>query len=142
MTATLEAQRSSGGMPPLYHPIAVCLSALDAALDEVSHARCWSLSDAELVELASAAQRECSRLEELRLRLVAEADRRDAGKLVAATSTSVFLAAGQRISRRAAGRDVRLAGDLDVACEQVRVALADGRVNVEQAQIICLALGH
>lgn len=140
MKATIDTPRSSGGVPPFGHPIAVCLGAVSAALDGVADARCWSLSDGELVELMSAAHAACSRAEELRLRLVAEADRRDAGKALAATSTTAFLAFTQRTSRRAAGRDVRLAGDLDGGCDQVRVALGEGRLNLEQAQVICQAI--
>ena len=137
----VQTMGSNGGLPPLRHPIEACLSSIEATVDDVAQVRCWSLSDAELVALVGAAQRACSRVEELRLRLLAEADRRDAGKVVAATSTAAFLVAGQRTSRRTAGRDVRLAADLDGSCELVRVALGVGRVNIEQAQVICMALG-
>ena len=76
----------------------------------------------------------------LRLRLVAEANWRElgaaAGTGVAATSTAAWLAAVQRLTRREAGRQVRLAADLDTRYERVRVALAAGRLSVEQAQVV------
>jgi len=73
-----------------------------------------------------------------------EANRRDLGAIagtgVAATSTAAWLAAGQHLTRGEAGRQVRLAAELDTRFERVRAALAAGRLSLERAQVIVAAL--
>lgn len=124
------------GAPPVLRTIA----ALEDALDGAGDARCWGLSDAEVAEALTRMHRVGARVDELRLRLVAQGDSRDLRLAAGATSTTAWLAGEQRTSRRAAGRDVHLAADLDRRREHVRTAMARGALGVEQAQVICLAL--
>ena len=145
----LEERGSGGWLPPGGpggHPVQACIDSVERALGEVGDGCCWGLSDAELADLVTRAHKADSAMAALRMRLVAEANRRDlgatAGTGVAAMSTAAWLAAHQRVTRGAAGRQVRLATDLDTGYEQVRAALAAGRANVEQAQIIVTALGR
>ncbi len=126
--------------PDWRHPIASCLDAVDAALVDVTDVGCWSLADVEVSELLRRAEGAGARLVELRLRLVRAADARDLAKASAATSTSAWLRSLTRVSRAVAGADVRLAAALAADAEATRRALAAGRVNVEQAQVITSAL--
>ena len=147
MTVAVAERGSGGWVPPGgpgEHPVQACIDGLERALGEVGDGCCWGLSDAELADLVGRVHKVDSALAALRMRLVAEANRRDLGALagtgVAATSTAAWLAAGQGLTRREAGRQVRLAIDLDTRFEWVRAALAAGRLSVEQAQVIVTAL--
>ena len=144
MTATLDHTGSGGWLPPGgpfgEHPVAVCVAALEAALGAVGDGCCWGLSDAGVVDLLARTHTVSSAVEAVRLRLVAEADRRETATGAVATSTAAWLAATERISRREAARQVRLAADLDTRFDQVRAGLADGRLNAEQVQVIVAAL--
>ena len=149
MSTIVEERLPDGGwMPPGGpgggHPVATCVAALERSLGGVGEGCCWGLSDAEVADLVGRVHGVDAAVAALRLRLVAEANGRDlgaaAGTGVAATSTAAWLAAGQHISRREAGRQVRLAADLHTRYERVRAALAADRLSLEQAQVIVTAL--
>lgn len=149
MTATVHERSGSvagsgdGALPPSWrHPLAVALTSVEAALDEVADAGCWSLSDAELAGLVDQAWSVRSRLDEVCLRLATAADTRDPGEAFAATSTTGWLRASQRVSRRAAAAEVRLGTALDQRCPVTRAALSAGEVNTEQAAVIVAAMGR
>ena len=122
------------------HPLPAALAAAEQSLDEAIEGACWSLGDDELRTLVDRTHRVAARVEELRLRAIAEAERRDLRTASGAATTAAWLAASQRTSRRAAGRDVHLGADLDKRFARVRVALGSGGMNGEQAQVICLGL--
>lgn len=65
--------------------------------------------------------------------MVAGAASRDGAAGCMSASTPAWLAAGQRVSWREAGRAVRLAAALEGRYGRVREVLATGAVNAKQA---------
>lgn len=80
-----------------------------------------------------------SRLQAVRLSLVAEADRSEVAAASGLTGTSAWLAASTRRDGGHAARDVRLATALDNGLPVTREALAAGDMSTEHAQVIAAA---
>jgi len=122
------------------HPITEFATRLHARFDELADAPTWSMTPDEqraaLVQLTQC----LARLEELRLRVLAEADRSDVGAESAAASTGAWLAVQTRQPRGRAHQDVRLAVAMSEECTATRDALANGAVDVEQARVIVRAV--
>lgn len=122
------------------HGITRCAGRVLAALDEVTGTPAWSMTTEEqkiaLVDLSRAQ----AVLAELRLRVLAAGDRNDLGKDSGTSSTAAWLAHNTRLQRTSAHADLRLATQLDGAFEATRAALAEGRVNEEQARVIVRAV--
>jgi hypothetical protein len=122
------------------HPISGFAARLHTALDGLSEAAAWSMTPAEqrdaLVELA----RGQARMEELRLRVLAAADRGDIAADSAATSTGAWLAHATRQPRGQAHLDVTVALALDEGLGATRDALAAGAVDGAQARVIVTAV--
>ncbi len=96
-------------------------------------------TDAGLVESARRLTAVLSRVAAVKLAVLAEVDGRDAARrATGATSTAAWLRA-DGMSPGAAHREVRLAGALGQH-EATRAAMADGRINPEQAAVITDAL--
>ncbi len=144
----MREQRTTGwlppGGPPGPHPLITCMEALEQALPVDDSVGCWGLSDREVTDLIGRVHRAAAALEALRLRLVAEADRRtlSTGPGLPATSTAGWLSAALRMDRRTAGSQVRLATELDARFGLVRRRLAEGRVDLDQARVIVSALAR
>jgi Domain of unknown function (DUF222) len=124
------------------HVVAAFSARLHEVLDGLLEAPVWSMSAAEqrtvLVELSRAESRIC----ELRLRVVAAADRADAVADTGATSTAAWWAHRTRQLRSSAHADVRLARLLDDTYAATRDAWARGLVDAGQARVIVAALGR
>ncbi|WP_122817410.1 HNH endonuclease signature motif containing protein [Nocardioides pantholopis] len=123
------------------HPVARAAACVHEALDGVVDAPVWSLDAAEagvaLLELTS----EIARLQELRLRVAVHAHTVEVGGAVGATSTANWWAHEARLTRQESHRLMRLARALDIPRhDPVREALAAGRVNLDQAQVIVNAV--
>lgn len=122
------------------HPIARFSSRLHEVLDGLAPTPAWSMSTEEqrqtLVEIARAE----ARLGELRLRVLAAADRSDVAAVSAATSTGAWVAQRTQVTRSQSQADVRLARALEDGFAATREALACGRVNVDQARVIVAAV--
>ncbi len=118
------------------HPISRFTNAVLDAIVCVADAPAWSMSPDDqrrtLVEL----DRVESKISELRLRVLAEADRARVGDDTGASSTAAWLSRTTRQTRAHTGADVRLAQALDARFESTRQALRDGRLNVDQARAI------
>ena len=131
---------SSTGLEQRPHPIAGFAGRLHAVLDTLVEVPAWSMTRGEqryaLTELARAE----GRLVELRLRVLAAADRSDLAADTAATSTTAWLAQATRQTRAGAHADVQLAQALDGPFGATRAALADGLVDVDQARVIIRAI--
>jgi Domain of unknown function (DUF222) len=131
---------SSTGLEQRPHPIVGFAGRLHAVLDTLVEVPAWSMTRGEqryaLTELARAE----GRLAELRLRVLAAADRSDLAADTAATSTGAWLAQATRQTRAAAHADVLLAQALDGPFAATRDALADGLVDVDQARVIIRAI--
>lgn len=80
-----------------------------------------------------------TRLQAVRLSLVAEADRSEVASDSGLTDTSAWLAVSTRREGGQAARDVRLATALDNGLAATREALAAGDVSTEHAQVIATA---
>ena len=86
-----------------------------------------------------AVDRVITRLQAVRLSLVAEADRSAVASQSGMTGTSAWLAARTRREGGQAARDVRLATALDNGLDATREALAAGDVSTEHAMVIATA---
>lgn len=126
------------GLPP--HRLLGFAHAVEQALSDLAEVPVWSMSVAEQRETLEVLDRVGSRLAELDLRVLASADRNEIGSGSGATSTAAWLATRTRQTRARCSAAVRLAGALDERYTATRLALADGRVNVDQAEVICRAV--
>ena len=122
------------------HPIADFAERLHTALNDLAQAPAWSMSPDEQRDALVQLTRGVARVEELRLRVLAAADRNDVGAEDAAVSTSAWLAARTRRPHGQVQQDVRLAVAMDESCTATRDALASGAVDVAQAQVIVRAV--
>jgi hypothetical protein len=99
------------------HPVVEALSAVDEALRATADAAVWAMGDEELEAALDRCQRLAARQAELRLRLVAEADGRDLGRRVGASSTAAWLRARYRIRPGEARAGVELANRIAAAVD-------------------------
>ena len=99
----------------------------------------WSMDAAETVAAIEDVHRAEAQLAELKTRLLTHAETLDVAGASGATSTANWLAHHTKTTRAAAHRTVRLAAGLE-SHDQTRDALAEGRVQVEQAEVILRAL--
>jgi hypothetical protein len=127
MTAQVEGSR---------HPVVDTVVDLRSDLSDLSRTPVWGLSAADTEAALVEATRLITQAEQLRLRLLAHAERVDVGDRVGATSPANWLANETRTTRAAAHRASRLATSLDEAHPAVDEALATAAINVEQATVI------
>ncbi|MGH9250684.1 MAG: DUF222 domain-containing protein [Acidimicrobiales bacterium] len=139
------------------HPVMAALDAVDEALDKAATGDVWSLSDDDLQATVVACEVLAARQAALSLRLVREADARDLGRQLGATSTAAWLRARLRLRAGEAKMRVELAnrlrvgepagGPVDFAANvattagsrsmpSTAAALADGAVSVDHAGVI------
>ena len=116
------------------------LGQVRAGLDACAGESATFLSDDELITAMDDVMASMSRLSSVQLGLVRELDGRGLAVRQGAASLAHWLRERFLIGGDAAKKLVGLAADLDRFAHQVRDALAEGRVNVEQAQVICRAL--
>jgi hypothetical protein len=114
--------------------------AVEDALDRVGSVPMWSMSAGEQREALEVLHRIESKLAGLGLRVLAAADTNQVGLDSGATSTGAWLADRTRRTRAACARRVRLANALEEEFSATGAALAAGRVDVEQAEVICAAV--
>ena len=131
---------TSTQLPTQTHPIAAFGTRLHEVLDTLGDVPAWTMTPAEQRDALVALARAESRLAELRLRVIAAADRSDVAAETAATSTGAWLAHATRRSRTLAMTDVRLALRLETERSRTREALADGSVDTDQARVIVRAV--
>jgi len=112
----------------------------DEVLDQLTDVAGWSMTAAEQRSALVALRRGQSRIEELRLRVLAAGDRADIAAESATTSTAVWVAHETRQTRGAAHADVRLALALDDTFAATRDSLAAGAVDGDQARVIVRAV--
>ena len=80
-----------------------------------------------------------TRLQSVRLSLVAQVDRAEVAAQSGMTGTAAWLAASTRTDGGHAAREVRLAKALDTGLPLTREALASGELSTEHAQVIATA---
>ena len=128
------------GGGPARHRVLAFARAVEGALGDLADVQVWSMTTAEQRETLLVLDRVRSRLAELDLRVLAAADRDQAGSDPGATSTAAWWAHATRQARGRAHAAVRLATALDERYDATRVALAEGRVNTDQAQVVVRAV--
>jgi len=131
-SAPLHPGRGASG-----HPLVRFADALEALLDDAASGNAWSMSTVELEAVLPRLTRAKSRLAEVELRVLREADRHSVGDDVGATNTPAWWAhaTGQRIPAAHAAVDLAKRLD-DSRHEATRSALAAGRVQPEQAAVV------
>ncbi|MFL5332449.1 MAG: DUF222 domain-containing protein, partial [Geminicoccaceae bacterium] len=128
----------STSIPMEEHPLLRALGRVDEALDDVAPLEPAYLPAGDKARALLAVARELSRLEGLRLELLAASD--DLAQDKGARSAGVWLAQETRAGAPSGVRDQRLAQRLE-RWSEVRRALRDGLVNPAQAGVIASALG-
>src|SRR4051794_5652055 len=124
------------------HPIVWFGARVHEVLDGLVDCAAWSMTAPEQREALVELSRAEARISELRLRVLAAADRNDIAADSAATSTSAWLAVHTGTTRAQAHGEGRLAQALDGAFGHTRQALAAGRLNQAQARVIVRAIAE
>ena len=126
MTAALPPQ--TAGTVPVMEGVA----RVHAVLDEVDTSSVGPVSGRDVAEV----DRAISRMEALKLTLVAAADQQDAGARAGMSGTSAWLAANTRSWGGKAAADVSLATALEASLPLTKDALADGHLSTAHASVI------
>ena len=105
---------------------------MHAVLDEVAACAVGPVSGHDVAEV----DRAIARMEALKLRLVAAADRQDAGARAGMSGTPAWLAAHTRSWGGKAAADVSLATALEESLPVTKEALAGGRLSTAHASVI------
>ena len=126
MTAALPLQ--TAGTVPVMDGVA----RVHAVLDEVDTSSVGPVSGRDVAEV----DRAISRMEALKLTLVAAADQQDAGARAGMSGTSAWLAANTRSWGGKAAADVSLATALEASLPLTKDALADGQLSTAHASVI------
>ncbi|MFL6128336.1 MAG: DUF222 domain-containing protein [Mycobacteriales bacterium] len=125
MTAALELTPPTGAM-----------ASARAALTEIAEARLWRLSDPELTALVVAAGAMVAQAQAVLLRLVGEADAREALLADGAASSSAWLRHRLRLSPSEASSYVRTARGLRAGLDDTAIACASGQLGLAHAAVI------
>ena len=155
MVASIVGGMDGGPFGLVGHPVMAALDDVADGLDKAIGGDVWSLSDDDLAATIEFCERLAARQAALSLRLVREADARDLGRRLGATSTAVWLAGRLRLRPGEAKTRVDLANRLDphaadgpvdyaanVTAPPVRAlpataaALSTGEVSVDHARVI------
>ena len=124
------------------HPIRSAAAQIEDILKTIRDAPAWSMSAAETRETMVELTRLEAQIAELQLRVTGHARTVEVEADSGATSTANWWAHATRQTRTAAYRKTKLAAALGAGrFEPVRVALAEGRLLVDQAQVIIHAIG-
>ena len=125
---------------PFVHPVSRCVQTMTAALDDLGDAHpMYMSSDAKagtLVDLTKLG----SRLEGLRLQVIAASD--DVAELDGARNVSSWLAPRTRTDYGPNAASERLSGDLEGRWQRVAAGLRGGQVNLAQTRVIVRALNN
>jgi hypothetical protein len=109
-------------------------------LASVADGRPWSMTAAETAETFDEVEACEAQLRELKSRLLLHAETVEVPAQSGATSVANWVAHRHKLTRREAYRQVRLAKSLETH-PLTSAALAEGRVNLEQAEAILRGLG-
>ncbi|MFK4244596.1 DUF222 domain-containing protein [Micromonospora chokoriensis] len=112
------------------------LAQADDAVAACVDTAAWPLTEHELIAALDAAHRLQQRLAAVTLTLVREIDGRGTARAQGTSTTAVWLRERLRMTVPAARRLVDLATALDTGNPQVRQALADTDITVDQARVI------
>lgn len=131
MTTALDLHPDAG------HPAVAAVLELHALLDLIDPRT--PLTGDEHATCVSEVTRAISRLEGVRLRLVAAAEKDEVAARTGLSGTDAWLSRRTRMGRARAAREVKLAGDLDQGYAATGAALDAGDISTEHAQVIVAA---
>jgi hypothetical protein len=120
------------------HPVLICADTIARALEDAAAVPVEFMQTSEKAAALVRLSRLADRLSALRLRLLAHAD--DVATDVGARDAAAWLAHETLADGGATRRDLALGESLDQRWTRLGGALADGRVNRAQAQVIAHAL--
>jgi hypothetical protein len=121
------------------HPVATAAASVRAELVEVATAPLFAMDSAQTADTLADVEAGEAQLRALKSRLLVHAATLDAPADSGVASTANWLAHRNKLTRREAHRQTRLAKALD-AHDLTRDALTQGRVNLEQAEAILRGL--
>lgn len=119
-------------------PVLSCARTLVAELESVSGASATWLSTDEKREALLALERADAMLASLKMRVMADSS--DVADEDGCRNVTQWITPRTRSDRVRHGRAERLAGDLDERWLQVAEAMAEGRMNLDQTQVVVRAL--
>jgi hypothetical protein len=120
------------------HPVLRAVHEIDQSLKDITDVPVEFLSTTEKREALLAAQKAATQLESLRMRLMAASS--DVADDEGVRDIATWLSLRAHTDRAGTARLLRLAQALDTRWLQVGEALRDGRVTVDQAEVIVRAL--
>ena len=123
------------------HRVTSAIAETRRQLASVAGLPVWSMDATETTATIADVQSAKAQLADLEARLLSHADRIEVAAVTGATSTANWHAHATRTTRPAAHRAMRLATGLETH-GLTRTALAQGRVQVEQAEVILRALAE
>jgi transposase len=133
-----------GVLTQIGHPVVAALNAVSAGLNEAADADVWSLSDDDLTDALVRCEQLAARQAALSLRLIREADARDLGRRLGASSTTAWLQDRLRLRPGEAKARVDLAHRLDGGGHRsmpaTATALAAGAMSADHARVIAKAM--
>jgi hypothetical protein len=121
------------------HRVTSAIAAVRTELGSVTEVPVWSMDATQTAAAIDELTHAEAQVAELKSRLLSHADRTDVAAESGATSTATWHAATTQTTRPQAHRLMRTAKGLDTH-EATRVALAAGRLHLEQAEVILRAL--
>jgi uncharacterized protein DUF222 len=133
MSAALDLHPDAG------HPAVAAAFEVHALLDSVDLDALASMSPSEATTAVSEWSRAVSRVEAVRLKMVAAADKARVAEADGLTGTDAWLTRQTRSGREKAGRDLRLATELDRGHDRTGAALHSGEISAEHAAVIVAA---
>ena len=136
MTSVTTPPPPPVGQPPTGHAVVRFTASLSCALDRLAEVPTWSMTPAEQRAALVDLRKLQSRLKELELRVLVQADRDDVGADSGAVSTPAWLAHATRTSTASRQRDLHLAAKLDDRFTATRQAFAAGAIDLEKAGIV------
>ncbi len=120
------------------HPVLACAARMDEALKDVAGVDPLFMQTADKRSALTALTQVASRVEELRLRVLAGAE--DVAADAAARDVAAWLAHTARLDGASTRHDLRLARELEARWHRVAEGLAEGVVNRAQADAVVAAL--
>jgi hypothetical protein len=120
------------------HPVLACAATIGAALKDVADIEPAFMRTAEKADALLALSRIETEVTALRLRIMAAAD--DVAEETGARDVAAWLAHETHASPRSCRAELHLAAALDARCTRLGAAVADGSVNIAQAEVIARAL--
>ena len=122
--------------PPTGPPARAALAGVHAAIDDLA----GSVADADDGVLVADCERAIRRLQAVKLRLIAAADRNGVAAGAGLASTGAWVAQQVNDDQAESARSVRLATALERASSVLGAAIADGAISTEHAAVVVRAV--